>query len=107
MDTKLRAIAEPHRRAILRLVQAREMTSGHIAAHFDLTGPAISQHLKVLEAAGLVTVRKSGTRRLYRAERHALADLQRFLKGFWADRLDAMATEAEAEERRQKGAGTN
>ena len=100
IDSTLRAIAEPRRREILRLVQGRERSSGEIAAHFDVTRPAISQHLAVLAAAGLVSVRRQGTRRLYRARRDRLAELRKFLDEFWDERLQALAQAAETEERR-------
>jgi DNA-binding transcriptional ArsR family regulator len=100
MEAALRAIAEPRRRAILRLVQGREMAAGEIAAHFDVTRPAVSQHLQVLKAAGLVTERRSGTRRLYRIRPEGLAELREFLNEFWEDRLHALARAAEESERR-------
>ena len=96
----MRAIAEPRRREILRLVQGAERSSGEIAAQFSVTRAAISQHLGVLAAAGLVSVRRDGTRRLYRARPDGLAELRRYLEGFWDDRLQVLAREAEAEERR-------
>ncbi len=75
LDIALRAIAEPTRREILRLVQDSELPAGQIASRFDVTRPAISQHLKVLADAGLVTVRRDGTRLLYRARPEGLAEL--------------------------------
>ena len=66
IDASLKAIAEPRRREILRLVRDDELTAGAIAAHFDVTRPAISQHLSVLRDAGLVVERRDGTRRWYR-----------------------------------------
>src|SRR5438105_13769855 len=83
MDTALRAIAEPRRREILQLVLADELSSGEIAAHFEVTRPAISQHLGLLEAAGLVSVRRDGTRRLYRARPEGLDEVRLFLAEFW------------------------
>jgi DNA-binding transcriptional ArsR family regulator len=100
MDLVLHAIVEPHRREILRLVRSTELSSGEIAAHFDVTRPAISQHLKVLEEAGLVRVRRQGTRRLYQARLEGLAELRGFLEEFWDDRLQFLKQAAEAEERR-------
>ena len=100
MDIVLQAIAEPRRREILVLIRAGELASGQIAAHFDVTRPAISQHLQVLTAAGLVSVRKDGTRRLYQARPEGLADLRTFLESFWDDRLLRLKQAAEAEERR-------
>ncbi|HTJ37185.1 MAG TPA: metalloregulator ArsR/SmtB family transcription factor, partial [Dactylosporangium sp.] len=68
----LHAVAEPRRREILRLVWDAERSAGDVAAHFDVTFGAVSQHLAVLRKAGLVSVRKDGNRRLYRADRAAL-----------------------------------
>lgn len=101
METALHAIAEPRRREILRLVREHELPAGEIAAHFDVTRPAISQHLQVLKQAGLVTERRDGTRRLYRARPEGLADLREFLSEFWQDRLRLLADAAEQEERRK------
>ena len=103
----LRAIVEPRRREILRLVHDQELTSGAIAAHFDVTGPAISQHLGVLAQAGLVSMRRSGTKRLYRAAPGRLWALSLYLEEFWTAGLDRLAVEAETEERRSKDAGAN
>jgi DNA-binding transcriptional ArsR family regulator len=100
IDTVLQAIVEPRRRDILMLIRSAELTSGDIAAHFDITRPAISQHLQVLTAAGLVRVRKDGTRRLYQARPEGLADLHAFLESFWDDRLLRLKQAAEAEEQR-------
>ena len=92
MELALKAIAEPRRRAILQLVRDDELASGEIARHFDVTGPAISQHLGVLKEAGLVTERRDGTRRLYRARPEGFADLRQFLDDFWDDGLDRLRT---------------
>lgn len=88
MDEALRAIAEPRRRAILRLVSRQELAAGEIAAHFEVTRPAVSQHLTVLRDAGLVAERRVGTRRLYRARPEGLAELQDFLADMWSQSLD-------------------
>ena len=82
------------------LIRSAELTSGDIAAHFDITRPAISQHLQVLTAAGLVHVRKDGTRRLYQLRAEGLTDLRAFLETFWDDQLLHLKQAAEAEERR-------
>ena len=103
MEAALRAIAEPHRRQILALVRDEELAAGEIAAHFDVTRPAVSQHLNVLKEAGLVSERRNGTRRLYRARPEGLAELKAFLEGFWDDRLGALKREAEKEERKRHG----
>src|ERR1700756_3983081 len=103
METALKAIAEPNRRRILRLVRDDELSAGEIASHFDVTQPAVSQHLKVLKEAGLVDERRNGTRRLYRARPEGLAELKAFLDDFWSDRLDALKREAEREEQKKHG----
>ena len=100
MDLALKAIAEPRRRAILRLVRHDELSSGEIASRFEVTGPAISQHLGVLKEAGLVTERRSGTRRLYRARPEGLRDLRAFLEDFWVDGLERLRAVAEQDQRR-------
>jgi DNA-binding transcriptional ArsR family regulator len=98
MEAALKAIAAPRRRQILTLVRDDELTAGAIASHFDVTRPAISQHLNVLKEAGLVSERRNGTRRLYRARPEGLAELKEFLEDFWSERLDALKREAEKEE---------
>jgi DNA-binding transcriptional ArsR family regulator len=75
MEAALKAIAAPRRRQILTLVRNGELSAGEIASHFDVTRPAVSQHLNVLKEAGLVSERRNGTRRLYRARPEGLADL--------------------------------
>jgi DNA-binding transcriptional ArsR family regulator len=92
----LRAIAEPNRRAILRLVAFDEMAAGEIAAYFAVTRPAISQHLTVLKEAGLIVERRDGTRRLYRTRPEALAELRAFLADMWPEALDRFKAAAEA-----------
>ena len=103
MEAALKAIAAPRRRQILSLVRDGELSAGEIAAHFDVTRPAVSQHLTVLKEAGLVTERRNGTRRLYRARPEGLAQLKAFLDEFWSDRLEALKREAEREERTKHG----
>jgi DNA-binding transcriptional ArsR family regulator len=95
----IQAISEPRRREILRLVQDRELAAGEIAARFEVTRPAISQHLTVLKNAGLVSERRDRTRRLYCARPEGLAELRSFLDGFWDDRLERLKAAAEEEER--------
>jgi DNA-binding transcriptional ArsR family regulator len=103
VEAALKAIAEPRRRAILRLVWDAELSAGEIASHFDVSRPAVSQHLGVLKEVGLVSERRNGTRRLYRARPEGLADLKAFLEEFWGDRLAVLKQEAEREERKIRG----
>ena len=96
-DEALRALAEPRRRAILRLVAQDELAAGEIAAAFDVTRTAVSQHLTVLKNAGLLSERRLGTRRLYRARPEGLDGLRRFLDDMWASSLDTARRLVEAE----------
>lgn len=102
MEAALRAITEPRRRKILHLIWGQELSAGTIAAHFDVTRPAISQHLRVLKEAGLVHERRAGTRRLYRVRPETIAEVRRFLEAFWDAGLQRLKTAAEAEERRKR-----
>jgi DNA-binding transcriptional ArsR family regulator len=97
VDDALRAIAEPRRRAILELVAQDEMAAGKIAAHFDITRTAVSQHLTVLKGAGLLAERRDGTRRLYRAQPEGLDQLRQFLESMWASSLDVARRLVESE----------
>ena len=100
MEAVARAIAEPRRRAILELVAGHERAAGEIAAHFEVTRPAVSQHLTVLKEAGLLTERRAGTRRLYRARPEGLEGLREFLDEFWGIGLERLRRAAETEHRR-------
>ncbi len=96
-DDALRALVEPRRRAILRLVAHDELPAGEIAAAFDITRTAVSQHLTVLKQAGLLSERREGTRRLYRARPQGLAGLREFLDDLWGGALDTARRLVEAE----------
>jgi DNA-binding transcriptional ArsR family regulator len=100
VEAALKAIAAPRRRQILALVRDGELSAGEIAAHFDVTRPAVSQHLSVLKEAGLVSERRNGTRRLYQARPEGLAEVRQFIDELWSERLDALKREAEREERK-------
>jgi len=102
VDAAIRAIGEPRRREILRLVWDAERSSGEIASHFDITGPAVSQHLKVLREAGLVNERREGTRHLFSANRLALRALRDHLAWMWDDSLADLKRSAETEARTRK-----
>ena len=103
VEAAIRAIAERHRREIVRLVRDRELTAGQIASHFEVSRPAVSQHLRILKDSGLVTERRQGTRRYYRARVEGLAELRAFLEVFlgedsWIEpRPGAAPTGAEAD----------
>lgn len=100
MDAALKALAEPRRREILRLVWSTELPATDIASHFgEVTRSAISQHLGVLREARLVTERREGTRRLYRADHGEMDRLRDFLDRYWTDGLRRLRDVAEAAER--------
>lgn len=101
INKAIHAITEPRRRDILYLVRDGELTSSAIASHFDISAPAISQHLKVLEEAGLVVVRRAGTKRFYGIRREGFADLKNYIESFWDDSLMRLKEAAEEEERRK------
>jgi DNA-binding transcriptional ArsR family regulator len=107
VDAALKALAEPRRRAILRLVWSQELPATDIADSFaDVTRPAISQHLAVLKDANLVTERRDGTRRLYKANVDTMAELRAFLDDYWTsglERLRDVAEAAETQKRQTKG----
>lgn len=90
MDT-LQVIAEPRRRKILKLIWDEELAASEIAAQFDVTFGAVSQHLGVLRQSGLVKMRKDGNRRLYMADRDALAPYRALLEAMWKETLADLA----------------
>ena len=107
MDAALKALAEPRRREILRLVWSQELPATAIADRFrDVTRPAISQHLAVLREADLVTERREGTRRLYRANTDTVAEVRAFLDDYWTSGLERLRDVAEAAEVRGRQKGT-
>jgi DNA-binding transcriptional ArsR family regulator len=104
VDSALKALAEPRRRQILRLVWSNELPAAAIASHFeDVTRSAISQHVSVLRDSRLVTERRDGTRRFYRANRGEMAKLREFLDQYWTSGLERLRDVAEAAEQ-EKGA---
>lgn len=103
MDAALKAIAEPHRRGILRLLRERELPAGRIASHFKgISREAVSQHLRLLKDAGLISERRDGTRRFYRVRPEGLAEVQSFLESFWDPRLELLQQKAERRERSKR-----
>lgn len=98
MDT-LSVIAEEKRRRILQLVWDEERSAGEIAAEFDVTFGAVSQHLAVLRHAGFVDVRRDGRHRLYRTNQTALGPLREILESMWSAKLDQLAAAVEEDRR--------
>lgn len=102
MSTLLRALNTPRRREILRLVWDRERSAGEIHRSFDdVTFGAVSQHLRVLEEAGLVAGRSEGRQRFYRARKAELGPLREWLESMWGSALDRLALAAELEAARR------
>jgi DNA-binding transcriptional ArsR family regulator len=110
----LLAIADPTRRRIVELLAVRDRTAGELVGEFDMSAPAISQHLKVLREAGLVTVRAEGQSRVQALNPAGLGDLEAWLertRSIWSRRLDALERELRAEDERNaakaKGKGSS
>jgi DNA-binding transcriptional ArsR family regulator len=95
-EAAFHALADPRRRAILRLVRDRPRSVNEIAGQFDVTQQAISLHLKVLRDAGLVAVRPHGQRRLYAVRPEGLAALRDFLAEFWPEHLQRLKEAVES-----------
>lgn len=108
MDAALQAIAEPRRREILRLIWSSELPAGEIASRFEgeVTRPAISQHLRVLKDAGLISERREGTRRLYTARPEGLSEVREYFESLWDTSLERLKAVAEREARKEKLRGT-
>lgn len=98
-ETALAALAEPHRRAILMLVRDEPRSVNDIAAHFEITQQAVSQHLQVLREAGLVAVRPQGQRRLYAIRAEGLVSARAALEQLWPASLENLKRAVEAEDR--------
>jgi DNA-binding transcriptional ArsR family regulator len=96
--TAAHAIADPIRRRVLELVRDNELPAGRLAEEFDVSRPAVSRHLRVLREAGLVSERRDGRHRLYRANPGPLAELRGWLDRYWAERLDALKALAEEQQ---------
>ncbi len=97
-EVALKALAEPRRVEILRIVRDTPRSVGEIAQHFDITQQAVSQHLQVLRAAGLVAVRKDGQRRLYLVRAEGFASLDAFLRELWPSALERLKHAVESED---------
>jgi DNA-binding transcriptional ArsR family regulator len=97
VDAALKALAEPRRRAILKLVWSQELPATAIAERFpDVSRPAVSQHLRVLKDADLLVERRDGTRRLYLANTRTMDALLAFLDSYWTSGLERLRDVAEA-----------
>jgi DNA-binding transcriptional ArsR family regulator len=98
------ALADPTRRRIVEMLALRERTAGEIVAEFEMSAPAISQHLKVLRHARLTAVRADGRRRIHSLDPAGLLEIEAWVaktKRFWERRLDALERELRAEDERE------
>jgi DNA-binding transcriptional ArsR family regulator len=97
----MQALADPTRREVFERLRRGPLSVGRLAEGMPVTRPAVSQHLRVLKNAGLVREERVGTRRVYSVELNGLAELRRYLDGFWEDVLGAFKAEAESAPRRR------
>src|SRR3954454_13719237 len=93
------ALGDPTRRAIFAQLRSGSRSVGEIASELPVSRPAVSQHLRVLKEAGLVTERRNGTRRFYRVDPDGLGELRRYVEEYWSEALTAFKAEAERERR--------
>ena len=100
----LEALADPTRREVFERLRSGPLPVVEIARGLPVSRPAVSQHLRVLKDAGLVSDRAEGNRRLYQVETPALAELRRYLEGFWDEVLEAYRRAAEAPDEREERA---
>lgn len=105
---KLSALSDPTRQRIVEMLAIRDLSSGEIADRFEISAPAVSQHLRVLKEAGIVRVSIEAQRRIYHLEPAAFRDLERWLqniKEFWSGRLDVLENrlrDGDAKSRRKR-----
>jgi DNA-binding transcriptional ArsR family regulator len=97
----LHALADPTRRAILERLRQAPRSVGEIADGLPVTRPAVSQHLRVLEGAGLVRARQEATRRVYSVELRGIVELRRYLDAFWDEALGSFKAHAAGRSRKK------
>jgi DNA-binding transcriptional ArsR family regulator len=102
VERVLDALGDRTRRAVLKRLRSGPASVGEIADGMDVSRPAVSQHLKVLKAAGLVVVRAEGTRRLYAVDARGIVALHRWLDGFWDETLAVFKKAAEREAAKER-----
>ena len=100
--TVLDALGDPTRRAILERLRDGPLPVKEIASDLPVSRPAVSQHLRILKAAGLVSERREGTRRIYRLELTGLGQLRAYLDSFWTEALAQFKAAAESEQGRKR-----
>jgi DNA-binding transcriptional ArsR family regulator len=98
----LAALADPTRREIFEQIAERPRAVGELAERLPVSRPAVSQHLKVLKEAGLVSDRPAGNRRVYQLDPSGLGELRRYLDGFWSRALDSFQDAVEQPNRQEE-----
>lgn len=101
-ERKLDALGDPTRRAILDMLKRGPRPVGELASRLPVTRPAVSQHLKILKEAGLVTDRQNGTQRIYAVDADGLAGLRAYLDAFWSAALNNLKAVAESDHRTRR-----
>jgi DNA-binding transcriptional ArsR family regulator len=96
----LQCLSDPTRRRVFERLRSGPKSVGTLARGLPVSRPAVSQHLRALQTAGLVAHRPAGTRRIYYIDPHGLGELRRWLDGFWSEALLAFKDELEAEDSR-------
>ena len=101
-ETALAALADPTRRRVFEELRHGPRSVGNLATRLPVSRPAVSQHLKVLKEAGLVSDKSEGTRRIYHIDPKGVAAIRRWLDQFWDEALSAFQTEVERKTREDK-----
>jgi DNA-binding transcriptional ArsR family regulator len=98
----IQALGDPTRRSIFERLRNGPRAVGELARELPVSRPAVSQHLRVLKEAGLVTEQRNGTRRIYGVDAASVAELRDYFDGFWSDALESFKRAVEQEEGRKK-----
>ena len=101
-ERALQALADPTRREIFNRLRKASASVREIADNLPVTRPAVSQHLKVLKTAGLVSERRDGVRRVYQVELRGLVELRRYVDGMWGDALASLERVARQQDRQKR-----
>ena len=102
-EAAIKALAEPNRVEILRITRDQPLSVGDIAAHFEISLQAVSQHLQVLKEAGLVSEQRDGARRLYAVEPDGLEAVRQFVEDLWPARISRRKRLAQTKARNKRG----
>jgi DNA-binding transcriptional ArsR family regulator len=101
-EVAIQALGDPTRRSIFERLRTGPRAVGELARELPVSRPAVSQHLRVLKEAGLVTEQRNGTRRIYGVDAASVAELRDYFDGFWSDALESFKQAVDQEEGRKK-----